>query len=176
MKINSNISFYPVSSSTIPNLNSEGILLEDYNELGINPAVIQMFGFKTTLKTFNHFPIYNYLEVDLNQNGNDEHSRHNAVMVEGSLSISSLTPFNPQLKSTYYINQYLLVNKNNHGTDSDWEQITPENTSNAPNWLTNLSVFYNNETRKATFKFHTDQHPPSFDTNNIIAKGIYTLI
>ena len=181
MKTHTNISFYPISSSGVLSetpIDNSGILLSNSNVDGNNPTSIQMWAFKKGETTLPSISNYEYLVVDLNQNGDNIQTRHNAVIVEGSLSISTNSPSTPQLYSTYQFTHQLLTSTHEAGTiDSvEWEEISPTNTTNSPNFLIDLHVDYLETSRTATFKYETSHLPSSYTNFTIVAKGIYTLI
>ena len=196
MKSRSYINLYPISSSggvLETSINDSGIYVSGLDE-GVNPSNVRMGAFKIGQDYIAES--LEYLIVDLNQGGGVSEaqgtglvsgvseyrnvSKYSAVIVEGSLSISSSSPSNPQNKSTYFFTHRFITdhfNDDNFGEDVEMELISPSNTTNNPNFLEfsspPFSLGYNNTTKQVTFKYT----PNAFATNKFtVAKGIYTLI
>jgi hypothetical protein len=202
MKATPYINFYPISSSGVASettIDSNGIIVSESNG-GVNPSNILMGSFVAEQITSNEE--IEYLIVDLNQDGPDIEliganldvdsfplssdtgncyknvSKYSAVIVEGSISISSQSPSNPQNFSSYYFTQKFITNhdiSSTYGTyfgeDIEIEEIVANTDSN---WISadQFIINYNNLTKIVTFTYNTG----NIGTQRARFKGIYTLI
>tara|TARA_R110002012_G_scaffold315425_1_gene529232 strand:+ start:1695 stop:2261 length:567 start_codon:yes stop_codon:yes gene_type:complete len=188
MKSTSYIDLYPISSSGgngETSINNNGIFVSEPNG-GVNPSNVRMGAFRIGqgfIPEPSPFatPPAEYLVVDLNQGGSNEDIRYSAVIVEGSLTIMSSSPSNPQNFSTYFFTKRFITDHledDNFGEgSSEFISTTPSNTTNSPDFLIGESnpfiISYNNTTKQVSFKYVTNG---TSGTSFVVAKGIYTLI